>query len=64
MLNNVCTALMNSHIAQWQTDLNRDSGVNGSNRNKLRTYRLFKNSYDTELYCKLQLPYCHRSALS
>jgi hypothetical protein len=64
MLNDVCTALMNSHIVQWQTDLNRYTGVNGTNHNKLRTYRLFKSSYDTELYCKLQLPYCHRSALS
>jgi hypothetical protein len=52
------------HIAQWQTDLNRYTGVSGTNRNKLSTCRLLKSSYDTELYCKLQGPYCHRSALS
>jgi hypothetical protein len=32
--------------------------------NKLRTYRLFKNSFETEIYCKIALPFSHRSAFA
>ena len=64
MLSEICTSLMDSHIVQWKNDLNIKQSVNGLNRNKLRTYRLFKDKYNTELYCKLQLPYGHRSALA
>lgn len=36
--------------------------VNGSGRNKLRIYRLFKTSYHVEQYCKMHMSFCHRSA--
>ena len=36
----------------------------GRGRNKLRTYRLFKDAFETEPYCKLILPLRHRSAFT
>jgi len=38
------------------------NSISGRGRNKLRTYRLFKQTYDVEKYCLLNLPPCHRSA--
>jgi hypothetical protein len=35
--------------------------LNGTGRNKLRTYKLLKTNFEVETYCKLQLPYAHRS---
>ena len=55
---------MENHTRQWSSDLNRVTAVNGNGRNKLRTYRTFKDVYTVENYCKLNLPYPHRSAFS
>jgi hypothetical protein len=44
--------------------LNNVTGPSGSGGNKLRTYRLFKTEYETELYCTLIMPPCHRTAFS
>ena len=46
----------------WITSINRIDGINGRGRNKLRTYRLFKQNYDTEQYCRIIMPPSHRSA--
>lgn len=48
----------------WNTALNRIEGVNGRGRNKLRTYRFFKQNYDVEEYCLTILPANHRSAFT
>ena len=64
LIEQVTTALMESHNRQWSTDLNRVIAVSGNGRNKLRTYRTFKDTYIVEHYCKMNLPYPHRSAFS
>ena len=55
-------ALIDTHILQWRTDL--DIERSGTGRNKLRTYNVLKANYEVKTYCKLQLPYTHRSALA
>lgn len=53
---------MTEFVAEWHVSINRDSGRSGIGRNKLRTYKLFKSVYETEAYCKLPMPICHRAA--
>ena len=53
--------LMNMHISEWQTQINRESSRSGNGRNKLRTYELFKTDDIAEDYCKLFIPISHRS---
>lgn len=60
----VNTGNMNSFIQQWHNALNKDSAIHGQGGNKLRTYRLFKSTFETEQYVKSTLPRSHRSALS
>ena len=54
----------NTFCNDWLDSINRDTGSSKKGRNKLRTYRLFKNEYGVEKYCTLILPPRHRSALS
>ena len=49
---------------KWHKELNRKSNCSKTGGNKLRTYKLFKQSYETEHYCNLILPRNHRSAFS
>ena len=52
------------YINNWSDRINRVNGKNGKGGNKLRFYNLFKQSYETESYCKMILPLNHRSAFS
>ena len=51
-------------VADWSNNVNSESSRSGNGRNKLRTYRRFKSEYKVEKYCKLLLPYSHRSAFA
>ena len=42
----------------------KDESSSGRGRNKLRTYKIFKHAYSTEIYVKCHLPRAHRSALA
>ena len=64
LLEQLTYILMELHTSQWFNDLQKVTSVNGNGRNKLRTYRTFKDTYDVEHYCKINLPYPHRSAFS
>lgn len=64
LLENITNVLMEMHIEQWNIELQRVAGVSGNGRNKLRTYRTFKNIYHVEKYCKDNLPFPHRSSLA
>ena len=44
--------------------IDKEQAVNGTGRNKLRTYRLIKRTYKTEPYCLTRLPPKHRSAFA
>ena len=48
--------------AEWKTKVEPDQGVRPNQRNKLRTYRLFKNEYCTEPYVEEVLNRQYRSA--
>ena len=47
---------------EWNENVNRVEARNGTGRNKLRTYRRFKNEYKREKYVDVILPRHHRSA--
>ena len=47
---------------QWIDSVNNDRSRNGQSGNKLRSYRLFKQSFSTEKYVTLILPRKHRAA--
>lgn len=61
-LKDVSDVLMQNHVQNWKTDLERVTAVNGTGGNKLRTYKLFKSTYTVEPYCKLNMSFGHRSA--
>ena len=56
--------MMAIYISEWNLSINRITSVNGTGRNKLRTYKLFKSEYGSEQYCKIILPLKHRSAFA
>ena len=51
------------YILSWLNTVNSDVGQRQC-QNKLRTYKLFKNTYVIEPYCKLILPLKHRSVFA
>ena len=64
MAQDVAEKLMISHISDWFDTVNRPRSVNGNGRNKLRTYNTFKTEYGLENYCKLIMPFKHRSSMA
>ena len=64
MAQDVAEKLMISHISDWFDTVNRPGSVNGNGRNKLRTYSTFKTEYGLENYCKLIMPFKHRSSMA
>jgi len=55
---------MSMYVDEWRAKLDRNVGRNGNSGNKLRTYKLLKNDYKTEHFCKIFLPRKHKSALA
>ncbi len=49
---------------QWSMKINRESAIHDNGRNKLRTYRTFKQSFETEHYVKTILSHKARHALA
>ena len=56
-------ALKDNYMSCWVNTVNTDLGQR-QGRNKLRTYKLFKKTYNTEPYCKVILPLKHRAAFA
>ena len=44
----VCSYLQGQFVNEWNRDIKRISARRGNGRNKLRTYRMFKETYGTE----------------
>ena len=55
---------MDAFKTNWLNIVNKPTSRTGTGGNKLRTYRLFKQTFEVEAYCKMILPRSHRSALS
>lgn len=49
-------AMLNKHVIDWHANLNRENATKGPGSNKLRTYRTFKTTYQTEIYLTCILP--------
>ena len=56
--------LHEKHVDNWHAVLHSDKSISGRGGNKLRTYRLFKENFEPEEYCKIALPFNHRSAFA
>ena len=54
--------LNDEFLAKWWENLDRHTGRNGNDGNKLRTYRTFKHEYKSESYISNVIPRMHRSA--
>ncbi len=55
--------LLEMYELKWWAALNRSEAIRGNGRNKLRTYRSFKQNYEVESHLK-NMPYKYRSAFS
>ena len=64
LISQVIEATKTEFVDDWFNTVNSESGRSGNGRNKLRTYRLFKSEFKVETYCKLLMPYSHRSAFA
>jgi hypothetical protein len=56
--------MCNACVRQWNAILNRETGTSGKGGNKLRTYRMFKDMFAVEEYCKKVIYARHRGALA
>ncbi len=57
-------ALTQYYEQQWHEKLQRQESIRGSGQNKLRTYRQFKLSPQSEQYLKIVMPKKYRSAMA
>ena len=64
VVSNVKSQLSVKNNEKWLNSINKDNAVRGNGRNKLRTYKMLKFIYETEIYVKKCLPRQHRSALT
>ena len=64
VINNAEANIFEYFNEKWYLDVNREHAVRGQGRNKLRTYKLFKNVFETELYVKQIMSRAQRSALA
>ena len=67
-LRNMISECENSYFLiykdKWKDEINRERARRGNGLNKLRTYRTFKQDFETEAYVKLIMPLSWRSALA
>ena len=61
---NLRAAIMNKFKNSWFESVHNPVGPSGRGGNKLRTYALFKNVFEAEMYCKKLLPLRHRAAFA
>ena len=64
MIREVETNMMNNYKLQWGHLVTREQSSRGTGGNKLRKYKLFKTSWETEQYVRLIMPQSHRSAFA
>ncbi len=55
---------LEQYVNGWSDVINAQSAIRGLGKNKLRTYRLFKNTFQTECYCNMLIARRHRTALA
>ena len=63
-LGEINDSLNRENESKWIEVLNKENARSGKGKNKLRTYRMFKNQFNTEKYVECILPRLHRSALA
>ena len=56
--------MFHGYVNEWHVRVSRIQGRVGRSENKLRRYKLFKNLFQTEEYCKIILPPSHRSSFA
>jgi len=63
-LNKQQANVTDEYTYEWIESLHFLNSVSSSGKHKLRTYRNFKFTFETESYVQKLLPYKHRAALS
>lgn len=58
------SCMFQKHKDDWRIKINEESGSRPNQRNKLRTYKMFKNDYGAESYVTSVISRSHRSALA
>ena len=64
VISNVCNAYMKKYVNDWYSSINTDTGRNGTSRNKLRTYRTFKETFEPENYLTMNIGCRDRRSLA
>ena len=64
MFNTLSEHMMNTFTEQWHIRVNSHNSRSGNGGNKLRTYKLFKTTFQMEQYCKTIMPTSQRSAFA
>jgi len=60
----VLPKILDSFKQDWLNDVNRETARNGNGHNKLRLYRTFKQTYETEGYCRTIFNRSYRGAIA
>ena len=55
---------LNVFTDNWKNELSRERARRGNGQNKLRTYRTYKSSFETETYVKVLMPFAWRSSIA
>jgi len=59
----IASATMDMFVGTWRANIDKETGPSGRGRNKLRTYKLLKNNFNTEKYVTCShVPRKHKSA--
>ena len=64
MNSQVSINMIDSYKLQWIRLVTTNQSARGIGGNKLRNYKLFKNSWETEQFCRMIMPQSHRSAFA
>lgn len=64
VLKSLADNMLQDFIVKWKENVQQEDSKSGRGKNKLRTYRLYKKNFLPEFYCKIVLPYKHRSAFA
>jgi hypothetical protein len=64
MVTDVTAAYRRIFTTDWLNVVTLDCGRKRTEGNKLRTYKLFKNKFETEAYCKVIMSRTHRAAFA
>ena len=58
------SCVMQNYLCDWKSKVNSEHGTRRNTGNKLRKYKLLKDDYRAEQYCKILMSKSHRAAFA